>query len=405
MKKKLYKGTALDLIQAAYMERHVPLIYCYMLLDTAIDINRLKQAVRNTAKIVPQILCRYDDRKNTWLPAKYDSNSIVQVVLEQPCYEDLIWDLRIGPQLRIHIYRQKSGDFLQIAMSHILTDGAGFQQYLSLLCKFYNEQTLQVINEVNSRSLNPLLFHTPLNRLMYSKSHAEKGNMAAVLPLDQAPAMLHSLKVILSEEQLNSLQEKAKSLQITLNDLFMASYVYALKSFSLQSDIVLPCPADLRKFHTQKGQLTIANMTGKYLCHISPSKSDSLKELTLAIHQEMERMKSHYACFHFIPLLQLLYMVLPVNLLQNITRAFYSIEQISYTNMGRLEAQQILFQDIVIKECYLCGTYRKAPSFQVSISTYKNTCTMAVNLYGTKNQKNTGMQLLNDMKSALLDEL
>lgn len=405
MKKKLYKGTALDLIQAAYMERHVPLIYCYMLLDTAIDINRLKQAVRNTAKIVPQILCRYDDRKNTWLPANFDSNSIVQVVSEQPCYEDLIWDLRIGPQLRIHIYRQKSGDLLQIGMSHILTDGAGFQQYLSLLCKFYNEQTSQAINQVNSRSLNPLLFQTALKRLMHSISHIEKGNMAAVLPLDQAPSTLHSLKVTLSEEQLNSLREKAKSLQVTMNDLFMASYAYALKSFSLQRDIILPCPADLRKYHTQKGKLTIANMTGKYLCYISTSKADSLKEFTIAIHQEMERMKAHYTCFHFLALLHLLYMVLPVKLLRNITRAFYSIEQISYTNMGTLEEQQILLQDIAIKECYLCGTYRKAPSFQVSISTYKNVCTMSVNLWGRKNQRITGMRLLNEMKSVLLDEI
>ncbi len=405
MKKKIYKGTALDLIQSAYMDSHVPIVYCYMLLDTVIDINRLKQAVRGTTEIVPQILCRYDDIKNTWVPIKYDSNSIVRIVAEMQCYEDLIWDLRTGPQLRINIYRQDSGDSLQIGMSHILTDGAGFQQYLSLLCKFYNEQTSHALNELNSRSLNPLLFQTALKRIACSRSHDEKGNTAVILPLDQAPAILHSLKVTLSEEQLNSLREKAKSLQVTLNDLFIAAYAYALKSFSLQSDIVLPCPADLRKFQTQKGKLTIANMTGKYLCHISPSKADSLKEIALTIHQEMERMKSHYACFHFIPLLYLLYKVLPVNLLRIITRAFYAIEQISYTNMGTLEEQQILLQDISLKECYLCGTYRKAPSFQVSISTYKNICTMAINLCGTKNQRIIGMQLLNEIKSALLDEL
>lgn len=404
MKKKIHKGTALDLIQTAYIESHVPIVYCYMLLDTAIDINRLKQAIRSTTEIVPQILCRYDGMKNTWVPVKYDSNSIVKIVSEKNCYEDLIWDLRTGPQLKINIYHQGAGDSLQIGMSHILTDGAGFQQYLALLCKFYNEQNSQAIIEVNSRSVIPLLLHTAIQRLLHINKHVDKGNIPVILPSEQEQTLLSSLKVTLSEEQLKIVQEKAKNLHVTLNDFFMASYAYVLKTFTSQSEIILPCPADLRKFHTQNGKLTIANMTGKYLCRISLAKDDGLKNITLAVHQEMERQKSNYGCFHFILFLQILHAILPANLLRHITRMLNSVEPTSYTNMGTID-EKIFFEGNTINECYLCGTYRQSPSFQVSISTYKNVCTLAVNMCGTKKQRITGMQLLNEMKSALLCEI
>lgn len=405
MKKIIHKGTALDLIQTAHMESHIPIVYCHMVLDTAIDVSRLKQAVGYTAEIVPQILCRYNKIKNAWVPAKYDSNSVVKIVSEKKRYEGLVWDLCTGPQLKINIYHQDAGDSLQIGMSHILSDGAGFKQYLALLCKFYNKQDSQAASEVNSRSVIPLLFHTAVQRLPHISKRIDKGNIPAVLPAEQDNGFLQSLKVTLSEEQFKMIQTKVKNLQVTMNDVFMASYTYALKPFIIQDEIILSCPADLRKFRTPDGKLAIANMTGKYLCRISLAKDDGLREIALAVHQEMERQKSHYDCFHFILLLQILHAILPANLLRLITNPFYSAPPTSYTNVGTIDEKKIFFQGMSIKECYLCGTYRQAPSFQVSISTYKNVCTLAANMCGTKKQKITGLQLLNRMKSALLCRL
>lgn len=119
-----------------------------MELDTTIDIMRLKQAISRTALVVPQILCGYNGTKNAWFPAEYDSNSVVKIIPAKNCYEELIWDLYTGPQLKITVCHQGTGDRLQIAMSHILADGAGFQQYLVLLCKCYNIQDSQAVNEI-----------------------------------------------------------------------------------------------------------------------------------------------------------------------------------------------------------------------------------------------------------------
>lgn len=404
MRKNMYKGTALDLIQTTYMESHIPLVYCYMVLEGPIDVDRLTQAVSRTTEIIPQILCGYNGETHTWIPAAHDHHSLVNIVIEKNSDEDLIWDLHTGPQLKLNICHQGAGDRLQIAMSHILTDGAGFQQYLALLCNCYHEPDAQAVNIVNSRSVMPLLFHTAIQRLPSTNKHAKEGNLPIILPVEQGQQFRHSLKVTLTEEQLSTVQEKARNLQVTLNDLFMASYAYALKNLTSQREMILPCPADLRKFHTPKSKLTIANLTGKYLCRISPAKDDGLEQITLAIHQEMKRQKSHGDCFHSILLLQILYAILPINRLRHMMRGLYSLEPTSYTNMGRIDEKKIFFQAMPIKECYLCGTYRQAPSFQVSVSTYQNICTLAANLCGTEKQSMIGMQLLHQMKSILLHE-
>lgn len=401
MRKKIYSGMALDLIQTIDMEKHVPIVYCYITFDTIIDVDRMKQAVKRTAEIVPQILCRYDDTKNRWYPARYDINSVVKIFSGINCRSNMIWDLRTGPQLKINICRRNDSDSLQICMSHILTDGAGFRQYLALLCGFYNEHGSQAPSKVNRRSIMPLLYHTGMQRIWPSHNHFHKGNIPGLLPKTESDSQLpQSIKVTLSEEQLGMVKEKAKELHVTLNDIFMASYAYALKDFTLQDQIIIPCPTDLRKYDRRKNILTIANMTGKYLCQISLGYG--LKETVLAVHKEMERLKSHYDCFHLVLPLQILHVILPSRILRIITKSWYYVEPTSYTNMGAIDERKVFFQGVSIKECYLCGTYRQAPSFQISISIYKNACTLSANMLGSQNQKIAGMRLLEEMKASLL---
>lgn len=405
MKKNSRKGTALDLIQALFMESHNPIVYCCMVLDSAIDVNRLRQAVRSTTEIIPQLLCGYNAVKNTWVPTGYDSNSIVHIVSKESGYDHLIWDLSTGPQMKISVYHQDAGDVLQIGISHIVTDGAGFHQYLALLCNFYNERDSQTVGETNSRSVLPLLAHTAVQRLTHLHKRVEKGNVTAILPVEQGQAHLHTLKVTLSEDQLKTVQEKARSLHVTLNDVFMASYAHALTSFTDQDEMILPCPADLRKFGGRNDRLTIANLTGKFFCRISSVKETGLRETALAVHQEMERQKKNYSCFHSIQILQIFHTILPVRLLRLIAKRSYSSEPTSYSNVGAVDHKNVFLHGVSITSCCLIGRYRQAPSFQVSISTYKNVCTLAVNISGTEGQSIAVMQILNHMKSVLLSEL
>lgn len=400
--KKTYRGTALDLIQAVHMENHIPLVYCYMTLSARIDADRLKQAVRRTTEIVPQILCGYDEIKNGWVPTGHDMDSVVRVSSENDWCENFVWDLYSGPQLKINIHRENDNDSLHICMSHILTDGTGFKQYLALLCIFYNENDPRSIINANRRSDIVLLHHAVVQRIRRGHNRLHEGNAPMLLPARSGRQQFHSLQVKLSPEQMEMLGEEQKKLHVTWNDVFMAVFAYVLKGYTLQDEIVIPCPADLRKYGRQNDGLTIANMTGKFLCRIFLKKNMGLKEMVMSVHKEMERLKFHHDCFNQIPLLHVLYAILPNRALRFIVRTRYSVEPVSYTNMGIIDGHKVSFQGLAIKDCYLCGTYRTAPSFQVSISTYRNTCTLSANMFGSENQKVAGMQLLKQMKDSLL---
>ncbi|MCL6459810.1 MAG: hypothetical protein K6T85_17590 [Gorillibacterium sp.] len=402
MKKKNYNGKALDLIQTIYMEQYTPIVYCYVTFSSFIDLARLKSAVSCTAVIVPQILCRYDYQKNRWCPAGHDVDSIIKVFSENDHCDNIIWNLQVGPQLKINIYHQSDSDSLQICMSHILADGAGLLQYLALLCRFYNKHDSVASEEVNHRSIVPLLYHTASQRIRRSHSPLHKGDTPALLPKESTNQLPVSLKVTLSAIQMATIKKKANSLDVTLNDVFMAAYIHTLKDYILCEEIAIPCPADLRKYDRQNNKLTIANMTGKYLCRVPLVRENGIAKTALVIHKKMERLKDEYTCFKLMSLLQILHSILPKRIVRLIIKRCYSIEPTSYSNLGVIDEHKIFFQGAAITECCLCGAYRPAPSFQVSISTYGNVCTISANMLGSENQKNAGMLLLEKMKSSLL---
>ena len=398
----VYRATSLDLIQTTYMEKHVPIVYCYMTFNAKIDIARLKKAVQYTAKIVPQILCRYNDRKNRWYPTAHDADSVVKVFTENNHLDNFIWDLQSDTQLKINIYRQREGDNMQICMSHILADGSGLKQYLALLCESYNNQYSDISQNGNYRSIDSLLYRIPAKRIRCGHRRLQKGNASPFLPGGSAVPTPRSLKIALVPFQMESIRERVKALDITLNDLFMTAYVFAIKKFITQDEIVIPCPVDLRKFNRRTDQLTIANMTGKYLCHVQLAQEKGFAETALAIHKEMEGLKSKYDCLKMILPLQMIYAIFPPGIVRRISKQWYSIEPISYTNIGVIDQHKVFFDDAPITDCYLCGTYRQAPSFQVSISTFKNTCTLSSNMLCSENQSNIGMQVLETMSDLLL---
>jgi NRPS condensation-like uncharacterized protein len=407
MRRHSGNAEALDWLQGIYIEPYMPIVYAFITFQTAIDSARLKQAVSRTAAIVPQILSGYDDRNNRWFSAGHDSNSLVQSL--PPGKEDSSWrqwDLRAGPQLKVIVSPRQEGGRLCIGMSHILADGAGFLQYLALLCRFYNypEQEFQPL--LNERSIYPLLCRHVLQNMGRMVKRPPRQNGEPWLPPGVGSPSLHTLKVTLSAPQLAAVRNTAKSLGVTLNDLFMAAYVHALRKEISSSEIVIPCPANLRRFDQERflHKLTVANMTGKYLCRVPLVQGQTLAGMALLIHALMEQLKSDSACFASIPLLQVLYALLPKRLVLPMIKRVYTAQATSYSNLGELDEQAIYFQGATITECYLGGTYRPAPSFQVSVSIFKNVCTLSANMLGADNQKEAGLQVLERMKSALTEE-
>ena len=228
------------------------------------------------------------------------------------------------------------------------------------------------------------------------------GFNVPVLPASLENKQFYTLSASIEPCLFDKVKLWVKKLDATLNDAFMAAYAQVICEMIGADEIQLPCPVDLRQSVPNLSSLTIANMTGTFHCPIQHIPGQSIHDTTIFVDTTMRQLKERNAGFDAIPQLLLFDKVMPKALLQMILKHSFFIEPTSFTNLGKIDDTLLCLDGTSINRCYLCGTYRQAPSFQLSVSTYKNTCTLASNLYATDVQANSGQLILDKVKSRLL---
>jgi NRPS condensation-like uncharacterized protein/uncharacterized membrane protein YdjX (TVP38/TMEM64 family) len=396
---KNMKAQCLDFIETVHIEKLYPLIFCRLHFERQIDIDRLKYAVRQTLLTVPQILYSYDLKTGKWIDKGHTVDKVF-ACSDTDMGNDWYWDLQTEPQLKIHVCRNQTNDVLTIGISHILCDGAGFLQYLYLLSHCYNHKEPAVLQ--NQRDIKPILDTIDIG--MASK-HSPSPRPAVALPFDQSSAMSYCLTRTIEEPDFIEARRRAKASNCTINDLFLTAYARVVTSILKTDSIVLPCPADLRRFGDLADSLTIANMTGMYKPWITVKPDECFEATLRRVHSEMARLKSSYSCFMGVPLLRFFYNKLPLFLSNAVVKKHYTISPISYSNLGVIEDEQLTFTGNRINHCFLTGAYRYSPDFQLFVSTYRNTCTLNCTLIGSDRRKEMGLDILEQVKCEIAEWL
>lgn len=61
----------------------------------------------------------------------------------------------------------------------------------------------------------------------------------------------------------------------------------------------------------------------------------------------------------------------------------YSIPKTSFTNIGIIEEDKLHFEGSTLTDCFICGSLKYAPFFQVAATTFRGELTLSTNLHGT----------------------
>ena len=387
----------MDLVEAAHRHKIYPLMYCHIEIKGQLDINRLKTAIQQASHYVPEILYTYNFRLGKFTDIGLTKDD---VVLQEKTLLD--WDLSVKPQVQINISRQEKQDIVTIGMSHILTDGEGFLQFLYLLSLLYNEPYADFPYS-NYRAITPFLENIHVQK---QTEQTRQGKRTKIPPLRNFSSGTDYFCIVskISREDFLLLHAKAKRNHSTLNDVFMTAYSRVIARTKDIDTVILPCPADLRRFGHVTDKLTVANLTGIYrriVIEIKPQHT--FLETLSQVHIEMELQKSRYRCYAGIKLLNSTFHKIPRKLLQQIIKANYRILPVSYTNIGRINHQKFRFNDCIIENCYITGTYRLPPDFQLSISTFQDVCTLNCTLIGQPEDERIGQYILEQVKKELLD--
>lgn len=395
----IIQGKCLDFVEAVHHNRAYPLMSCHMELFGHLDPERLKRAVSQSSEIVPEILCVYDFQTGSFASAGYTADDVIRYAVEQPV-SSLRQDLSIQPQLRILISPNGAQEFVTVIMSHILADGAGFLQYLYLLASLYHSGLPDPCIQ-NVRDIFPLLENI---RVLASTEQTRHHKHLVVPPLRTPRGGNRSfcLTTQISANDLGLIHQKAKLCGATLNEVFMVAYARVIARMQNINTVVLPCPADLRRFDPEWHALTVANMTGIYQrVPIEVSPEGSFTEILQQVHIEMQLQRSRRRCFAGIKALNRAFNHVPPSLLRPAVKATYRLLPVSYTNFGRIDHERLWFEGCTIKSCFITGAYRLPPDFQLTISTFKNRCTLNCALIGNAHDGNTGQYILDQVKCEL----
>ncbi|MDN6543294.1 MAG: hypothetical protein L0K52_06225, partial [Lentilactobacillus parabuchneri] len=68
----------LNILHTIGLKALYPVIRCQLKLAGQLDVSRLIQAVNLTAKVVPELFCRYELADNSWQPVVTDASTLVQ---------------------------------------------------------------------------------------------------------------------------------------------------------------------------------------------------------------------------------------------------------------------------------------------------------------------------------------
>ncbi|WP_139652625.1 hypothetical protein [Raoultibacter phocaeensis] len=230
------------------------------------------------------------------------------------------------------------------------------------------------------------------------------------MPEDEGQSF-RSLTARIGESDFAAVKRAVERFHATLNDAFLAAYarIIARKRGEPISVVTLPCPADLRRFASDSfpiaadDALTLANMTGMYTLVVEVANGDSFDRTLSLVHDEMRLQKERHRCFAGVSALHAISPWMPAPLLDWLGHTIYSILPISYTNFGIIDAERFAFEGCAVERCYLTGTYRPAPAFQMAVSTFADTCTLNASAVGSQDHFARCQDILDAVKRELLD--
>lgn len=397
-----YPVECLDFVEILNRDRVYPCMQCRMRVEGTLSVERLKNAVMLLSEVVPETLCSIDLASRCFVDRGMTSDDAV-IVCGDEIGDKVLRDLEEAPQLRVFVHLRPDGSDLLVVMSHVLADGAGLLQCLHLLARAYSVGTLDS-SLTNQRDVGPLLSGAKVSRPTEAERRVAKERCPCVRPMSHGGAAFSEV-VRINRDDLRLIRSAAHREGVSMNDALMTAYARAVARTVGQSLVVLSCPADLRRFRdgANAAQLTVANMTGTFKrVAVNGTESVPFADAVAAVNREMRLQKDGARCFSGVKELHTLYSILPAKLLGAVVRRVYRINPVSYTNIGRIDRELLAFDGLRVEDCYLTGTYRIPPDFQLSVSTFDGVCTLNCTLVGSDEDRVRSRMILERVKGELV---
>lgn len=402
------KTEPFDCIQSFYTKVQEHVIRAEISFNSRINEQALTKAVEKIVIEVPQYLCSFDLDKHSFEFKNYTSNDIIEVVDSNDNSKIFYPDIENEPLLKIFIIKNVDFDSIEIVSSHIVCDGGGFKELLYLLASYYTSfKKGETPKEIHlERNFNNLFSE-------FDDLEEKAITSAPTIPCKQTPEIYFPLegdknnsfieRIMFTQSETKRIKDFSKKHNSTMNDIIMSAYSRVIARKLGITSVSLPCPTDLRLVAKRPELTTIANFTGGYSTSIDINKGESFIDTLEKISNQMNSQKEGFGTFKGPIKLHKVYKFTPKSLVEKDFRKNSPIAVTSYTNLGILNKDKLKFEGLEITDAYLVTSGKKAPYYQLAVSTYDSCLSFSSAFFGTLNDRQYIKNLFNEIHQELIN--
>jgi NRPS condensation-like uncharacterized protein len=397
-----------DQMQFFFQEYNDHHVHAVIYFQDLLDRECLKKAVCLTMEMLPILGSRFVINQYSPYWEKVNPLQDTQVISFVDCSnpeEEInrfitgLTNELTGPQLMVRAIRSSNQDTLCIVMNHMVSDGAGFKKYLYLLGRVYTE----ILNGATdlpdypsgSRSAQQIYRQFKLGdrlKIFLLPNRLRKKSNRISFPFSQGNGR-HQPFILtqrLFPDKFRLLKAYAKEHSATVNDLIMAAYYRTLsKLLDLKPNqsLTIPCAIDLRRYLSNRNTAGICNLTSMIVCNIGPYIGADFEETLTKVNQAMNVQKKNYPGLHGLSTLNILFKVLPFAMLRKFIKQNMVNPLIAITNIGVIDSEKLFFGKIPVADAFITGSIKYPPYFQLALTSFNDTITFSVNLYGSEEDR------------------
>lgn len=403
------KAEPFDVMQYYYSSVQIPVIRCCIYFDGKIDVDKLKRAIHQLTVSYPILKCVFNINKRIWTDGNFSEEDILSIIHQEHkngtdinsyLYSPIIG---IDPSFKVNLIRRAENDFICVTVSHLLCDGRGFERMLYKLSDLYSDGMQETCNTNRSfQQVTKGISTTERMKILVSKSMKEESDEKHVLPFTGTDGKPNLIIRQLSGDDFANIGKYAKDHNASINDILLAAYCKALYDMFKWDTISLPCPVDLRRF-SKSSSTCICNLTGDYICTIHLDCKDSLCSILKKVSFQMKKQKNSYHCLKGPMLYHSFYHLIPLHLLMSLFPRIAPVPVLSYTNVGILDLNKLVFYGTDTTDAYISTAMKPVPYFQLTVSTFKEICTLSCCTFAQKNDLSMVNKLMDLIQTNLIN--
>jgi NRPS condensation-like uncharacterized protein len=146
----------------------------------------------------------------------------------------------------------------------------------------------------------------------------------------------------------------------------------------------VPITVDMRRYLKEKSFKSVTNLSSSIIINMAAPDKDDFRKTLSKVKSEINTRKNNFLGLNSLVKLDVLFKLSSKKSAFEILEKSLKHPKLFMTNAGIIDSSRLLFEGSTVESSFLSGSIKYRPHFQMCISTFNDTITLSVNLYGSK---------------------